>query len=66
MYSFQVSDMTCGHCVATVEKAVKSVDAAASVKIDLANIAVEIDSAKPAAIFAEAIEEADCTPLLRG
>jgi copper chaperone len=66
MYSFQVSDMTCGHCVATVEKAVKSVDAAASVKIDLANIAVEIDSAKPVARFAEAIEEAGYTPLLRG
>ena len=66
MYSFQVSDMTCGHCVATVEKAVKSVDAAASVKIDLANIAVEIDSAKPATRFAEAIEEAGYTPLLRG
>jgi copper chaperone len=65
MYSFQVSDMTCGHCVATVEKAVKSVDAAASVKIDLANIAVEIDSAKPVARFAEAIEEAGYTPLLR-
>lgn len=66
MYSFQVSDMTCGHCVATVEKAVKSVDAAASVKIDLANIAVEIESAKPVARFAEAIVEAGYTPLLRG
>jgi len=66
MYSFRVSDMTCGHCVATVEKAVKSVDAAASVKIDLANIAVEIESTKPVARFAEAIEEAGYTPLLRG
>lgn len=65
MYNFQVSDMNCSHCVATIMKAVKAVDSEASVKIDLANIAVEIESAKPGARFAEAIEEAGYTPLLR-
>lgn len=65
MYNFQVSDMTCSHCVATIMKAVKAVDSEASVKIDLANIAVEIESANPGARFAEAIEEAGYTPLLR-
>jgi len=65
MYDFEVRDMTCSHCVATVERAVKSVDGAAAVKIDLANLAVKIDSAKPAANFSAAIKEAGYTPQLR-
>ena len=48
MYNFEVSDMTCSHCVATVEKAVKSVDGHAGLKIDLASLAVTIESDKPA------------------
>lgn len=66
MYNFQVSDMTCSHCVATVKRAIKTVDGAAAVKIDLAGLAVRIESLKPAASFAAAIQEAGYTPLLRG
>jgi len=66
MYNFQVSDMTCSHCVATVERAIKTVDGTAAVKIDLAGLAVKIESAKPATSFAAAIQEAGYTPLLRG
>ena len=66
MYDFQVSDMTCGHCVATVERAVKSVDGAAKVAIDLGTHAVRIESGKPAASFAKAIEDAGHTGALRG
>lgn len=65
MYNFEVSDMTCSHCVATVEKAVRSVDSGADVKIDLANLMVKVESAEPAASFADAIEEAGYTPQLR-
>lgn len=65
MYDFEVSDMTCSHCVASVERAVRSVDGAAAVKIDLASLAVRIESAKPAASFTEAIQEAGYTPQLR-
>lgn len=65
MYNFEVSDMTCSHCVATVERAVRSVDGAAAVKIDLADLAVKIESAKPAASFAAAIEAAGYSPRLR-
>ena len=65
MHDFEVSDMTCSHCAATVEKAVKSVDGAAKVKIDLASLAVTIESAKPAASFKAAIQEAGYTPQLR-
>ena len=66
MFNFQVSDMTCSHCVATVEKAVRSVDGSASVKIDLAELAVTIESTKPATSFADAIKQAGYTPELRG
>jgi copper chaperone len=34
MTDFKVSGMTCGHCVATVTRAVKAVDPAAEVSID--------------------------------
>ncbi len=66
MYNFNVPDMTCSHCVATVERAAKSVDSEATVKIDLANLAVSINSQRPANDFVEAITEAGYTPQLRG
>jgi len=66
MYNFNVPDMTCSHCVATVERAAKSVDSEATVKIDLANLAVSINSQRPANHFVEAITEAGYTPQLRG
>ncbi|KKB84695.1 hypothetical protein VW29_09970 [Devosia limi DSM 17137] len=58
MHNFQVNDMTCSHCAATVEKAVKSVDSDAQAKIDLSTHRVEIRSEKPAAVFAIAIDDA--------
>ncbi|MCR6635003.1 heavy-metal-associated domain-containing protein [Devosia sp.] len=61
MYNFQVTDMTCGHCASTVEKAVKGVDAGAQVKIDVVTHKVEIASSKPAEAFAAAISEAGYT-----
>lgn len=57
--------MTCSHCVATVEKAVKSVDAAAKVDIDLGTLAVKIESDEPAERFTKAIEDAGYTGQLR-
>lgn len=65
MYNFQVSDMTCSHCVATVEKAVKNVDSAAKVNIDLGTLAVRIESDEPVERFAKAIEDAGYTGQLR-
>lgn len=66
MYDFKVSDMTCSHCVATVEKAVKGADDSAKVNVDLGRHAVKIESQKPAAIFAKAIQEAGYTGELLG
>ncbi len=39
---FNVPDMTCGHCVATITRAVKAVDPAAAVKADLAGKTVTV------------------------
>jgi copper chaperone len=64
MISFRVDDMTCGHCVSTVTKAVTAVDRDASVKIDLAQHRVDVEpaAATPQQIR-EAIEEAGYTPV---
>ncbi len=44
MLKLNVPDMTCGHCASTVEKAVKSVDPAAKVKVDLGSKTVTVDT----------------------
>ena len=62
--AFQVNDMTCGHCVSTVTKAVKSVDKDAVVTIDLASHRVEIQPAhSDAQELSEAITQAGYTPV---
>ncbi len=44
MMKLNVPDMTCGHCASTVEKAVKSVDPAAKVNVDLGSKTVTVDT----------------------
>lgn len=44
MFRFLVPDMTCGHCVATITKAVEAVDPAAKVAAATATHEVSIDS----------------------
>lgn len=45
MIVFQVNDMTCGHCVGTITKAIAAADKGAKVRIDLASHQVEIEPA---------------------
>ena len=42
---FEVKDMSCGHCVMSVTKAVKAVDASAKVDVDLATKKVSVETA---------------------
>ncbi|MEO5734188.1 MAG: heavy-metal-associated domain-containing protein [Rubrivivax sp.] len=64
MTTFEVKDMTCGHCVSTITKAVRAVDAGAKVQIDLATHRVTIDPTEAdAAELSEAIKEAGYTPV---
>jgi copper chaperone len=61
-----VKDMTCGHCAGAITKAVKDVDAQASVDIDIAAKTVRIDSSRSVNDFLSAIEEAGYSPTVRG
>jgi copper chaperone len=64
MISFQVNDMTCGHCVSTVTKALKAVDQDARVQIDLATHRVQVEPVlADADELADAIKEAGYTPV---
>ncbi|MBK6470277.1 MAG: heavy-metal-associated domain-containing protein [Betaproteobacteria bacterium] len=67
MITFEVQDMTCGHCVSTITQAVKALDAHASVRIDLAAHRVDIEPASADAVaLREAITEAGFTPVAVG
>jgi copper chaperone len=55
--SFQVQGMSCGHCANAVTQAVKTVDPAAEVKVDLASGKVEVQSQGECQAIVRAIEE---------
>lgn len=64
MISFQVDDMTCGHCVSSITEAVKAVDSGATVLIDLPTNRVDIGPSRAdAAALADAIRKAGYTPV---
>ncbi|AKJ30717.1 heavy-metal-associated domain-containing protein [Caldimonas brevitalea] len=64
MISFEVNDMTCGHCVSAITKAVKQTDRGAVVAVDLGSKRVQIDSkVADEAELKAAIEEAGYTPV---
>lgn len=64
MITFEVQDMSCGHCVSTITQAVKALDAQARVQIDLARHRVEIEPATAdVAALRAAITDAGFTPL---
>ncbi|RWG19719.1 MAG: copper chaperone [Mesorhizobium sp.] len=44
MLKLKVPDMSCGHCASTIEKAVKSVDPAARVTVDLRSSTVAVET----------------------
>ena len=58
MMKFNVPDMTCGHCVSTVTKAIKGLDAAAEVKADLASKTVTVETSAPAPAVAKVLDDA--------
>jgi copper chaperone len=64
MIAFEVNDMTCGHCISTITKAVKAADKDAKVQIDLASHRVQVEPATADADeLADAIREAGYTPV---
>mgnify|MGYP003439027702 FL=1 len=64
MIAFEVKDMTCGHCVSTITKALKAADRDAEVQIDLATHRVQVEPVSAdAEELAEAIKDAGYTPV---
>jgi copper chaperone len=64
MIAFEVNDMTCGHCVSTITKAVRAIDKGAILNIDLSNHRVVIDPTEAdAQELRDAIREAGYTPI---
>ena len=61
MTTLTVTDMSCSGCANTVERAVKTVDPGAQVKVNLDTKKVTIESDKPAAAFADAINDVGYT-----
>ncbi len=64
MIAFEVKDMTCGHCVSTITKAVRGADKGAVVRINLGQHRVEIEPTEAdAQELSDAIREAGYTPV---
>jgi copper chaperone len=64
MQVFRVDDMTCGHCVSTITKAIKATDKDAKVTIDLAQHLVMVEPTEAdAQELHDAITEAGYTPV---
>lgn len=55
---FTVPDMTCGHCVSTVTRAIKALDAKAEVQADLDSKIVSVETSAPAGAISKALDEA--------
>lgn len=63
MLTFEVKDMSCGHCVASITKAVQAADPQAQVAVDLARHRVQVQPAlSDAAAVQQAIAAAGFTP----
>ncbi len=61
MTRFSVPDMSCGHCTAAIEKAIKAIDATASVECDLDDHMVSVSSGLSPTALQSAILEAGYT-----
>jgi copper chaperone len=58
MYELQVEGMSCSHCVSRVSQAVRKIDEAAAVDVDLAAGKVRVDSRVELGQVSAAIAEA--------
>jgi len=62
---FQVNDMSCGGCARSITNAVKQVDPAASVDVDIAHKTVKVTSSVSPENVLNAISEAGYNPVLK-
>lgn len=58
MTTYSVPDMSCGHCKASIEKAVSSADPKAAIRVDLDKRTVDIESTLSDPAIIAALDEA--------
>ena len=58
MTTFHISDMSCGHCKATIEKTIKAIDPEAHINFDMDARRIALDSVVGAAKIQAALAEA--------
>jgi copper chaperone len=58
MIELNVNDMTCGHCVAAVTRAVKAADPQANVEVDLESKRVRVEGGRSADELIRSLSEA--------
>ncbi|MBW8756831.1 MAG: heavy-metal-associated domain-containing protein [Burkholderiales bacterium] len=64
MLTFQVDDMTCGHCVRAIKDAVRALDADAVVDVDLPRHLVRVHASRlDAPRVHQALEQAGYSPV---
>jgi copper chaperone len=64
MVTFEVQDMSCGHCVSSITKAVRAMDPTAQVTVDLATHRVQVESTESDMTkLGDVIREAGYTPV---
>jgi copper chaperone len=64
MIAFQVSDMTSARCAGVVTRALKAVDHAALVRVDMATLTVEVEPSRAdARELSDAIKRAGYSPI---
>jgi len=58
MYEFDIPDMSCGHCVAAVSKAIRAADPDATAEVDLTGRKAVVSSKLDAARIGAALDDA--------
>lgn len=58
MYEFEVKNLSCGHCVATVTQAIQARDPKARVQVDLRTQRVRVDTDAAEHVLRAALEQA--------
>lgn len=58
MVRFDVPEMSCGHCTATIEKAIRSIDPTAKVTCDTGTRKVDVESIQDEGALSKAIRNA--------
>jgi copper chaperone len=58
MYEYDIPDMSCGHCVSSIEKAILAADPQASANVDLTKRTAQVTTALDPQIIAVAMDDA--------